>query len=94
MKLSEIARYWAARQLTTIVPEAKKISFKAPFASPGFTVKTNAGTRNPQIKTRGESRPLVRIKDLNQLKTDTWFADKTGTFICFNLEKGESEIIL
>ena len=94
MKLSEISRYWAAKQLSTIVPEAKKISLKAPFASSGFTVKTNQLTRNPQIKTRGELRPLVRIKDLKELKTDTWFSDKTGTIICFNLEKGESEIIL
>ena len=94
MKLSEISRYWAAKQLTTLVPEAKKIALKAPFASSGFTVKTNAVTRNPQIKTRGESKPLVRIKDLKELKTDTWFSDKTGTIICFNLEKGESEIIL
>jgi len=94
MKLSEISRYWAAKELTTIVPEAKTIILKAPFASPGFTVKTNAATRNPQIKTRGEIKPLVRIKDLKELKTNCWYSDKTGTIMCFDLEKGESEIIL
>ncbi|HAM09903.1 MAG: hypothetical protein A2X04_16540 [Bacteroidetes bacterium GWF2_41_9] len=94
MKLSEISRYWAAKELTTIVPDAKKVFLKAPFVSPGFTIKTNATSRNPQIKTRGESKPLVRIKDLKELKSDTWFSDKTGTIICFDLQKGESEIIL
>ena len=94
MKLSEISRYWAAKELTTIVPGAKKITLKAPFACSGLTVRTNSAARNPQIKTRGESRPLVRIKDLKELKSDTWFSDKTGTILCFNLEKGESEIIL
>lgn len=93
MKLSEISRYWAAKQLTTITPDAKKVMFKAPFASRGFTLKTNAVTRNPQIKTRGELKPLVKIKDLKELKSDCWFSDKTGTIICFDLGKGESEII-
>jgi len=94
MKLSEISRYWAAKELTTITPDAKKVMIKAPFASPGFTLKINAVSRNPQIKTRGELKPLVRIKDLIELKTDTWLSDKTGTIICFDLGKGESEIIL
>jgi hypothetical protein len=94
MKLSEISRYWAAKELTTIVTVAKKVLLKAPFAAPGFTVKTNAATHNPQIKTRGESKPLVRIKDLNDLKSGTWLSDKTGTIICFDLQKGENEIIL
>jgi hypothetical protein len=94
MNLSEISRYWAAKELTSITPDAKKIMIKAPFASPGFTIKTNAVSRNPQIKTRGELKPLVRIKELKDLKTDTWFSEKAGTIICFDLGKGESEIIL
>lgn len=94
MNLSEISRYWAAKELTSITPDAKKIMIKAPFASPGFTLKTNAVSRNPQLKTRGELKPLVRIKDLKELKTDTWFSDKTGTILCFDLGKGESEIVL
>ena len=94
MKLEEISRYWAAKELTTIKPEANKITLKAPFAAPGFTVKISSVSRNPQIKTRGESKPLVRIKTLIDLKPNTWFADKSGTVVCFDLEKGESELIL
>jgi hypothetical protein len=94
MKLSEISRYWAAKELTTITPGPKNVILKAPFASPGFTIKTNASVRNPQIKTRGLSKPLVRIKDIKELKSNTWCPDKTGTIICFDLEKGESELTL
>ncbi len=36
MKLSEIARYWAAKELTTIIPEADKLTLKAPFSTPGL----------------------------------------------------------
>ena len=94
MKLSEISRYWAAKEFTAINANSKKITFKAPFQSPGFTFKTNSTTRNPQIKTRGELKPLARIKDLKDLKSNTWFADKSGSYFCFDLEKGESELSL
>jgi hypothetical protein len=94
MKLSEISRYWAAKELTSIKPEEKKVIFKAPFSSPGFTVKTNLATRNPQIKTKGELKPLVRIKQIIDLKSNTWYSDKAGTVLCFDLEKGDSELIL
>jgi hypothetical protein len=94
MKLSEISRYWAAKELTSIKPEAKRILLKAPFAAPGFTIKTNITAGKPQIKTRGEIKPLVRIKDLKELKSNNWFIDKSGTVFCFDLQKGESELIL
>jgi hypothetical protein len=94
MKLSEISRYWAAKELTTIVPDTKKVLLKAPFASPGFTIKINAAAKNPQIKTRGEIKPLARTKNLQELKSNTWFSDKSGTIFCFDLLKGESELIL
>jgi len=95
MKLSEIARYWAAKELTTITINGNKITFKAPFSSPGFTLKLNSSVRNPRIKCGSEElKPLERIKDNKDLKSDTWFSDKTGTILCINLKKGSSELIL
>jgi hypothetical protein len=93
MKLSEISRYWAAKELTTMKPDAKKVIIKAPFSTPGFTMRTNSFSRTPQIKTRGEIKPLVKINKINDVKSNTWFSDKTGTIFCFDLEKGESELI-
>ena len=93
MKLSEIARYWAAKELTTIALSGDKITLKAPFSSPGFTLKLNSSARNPGIKIgREEIRPLVRVKDLKELKSNTWYSEKTGTVLCFNLQKGLSEV--
>jgi len=94
MKLGEISGYWAAKELTKIIPDTKKVLLKAPFAAPGFTVKVNAAARAPQIKARGEIKPLVRIKELKELKSNTWFTDKSGTILCFDLPKGEAELIL
>ena len=95
MKLSEIARYWAAKELTTIAVYENKISLKAPFSSPGFTLKLNSSLRNPRIKSgREESKPLKRVKDRKDIKSNTWYLDKTGYILCFDLKKGSSELIV
>jgi hypothetical protein len=95
MKLSEIARYWAAKELSTITISGNKITLNAPFASPGFTLKLNSSLRNPRIKNKSdEPKPLARVKDIIEIKSNTWYSDKTGSILCFNLEKGSSELIL
>jgi hypothetical protein len=95
MKLNEIARYWAAKELTTISISGNKISLKAPFSTPGFTLKLNSSSRNPKIKIGGdELKPMVRVKDKKEIKSNTWYPDKTGSILCFDLEKGVSELVL
>jgi hypothetical protein len=55
----------------------------------------NSVLRNPQIKFKGEElKPLVRVKDIKEIKSNTWYSDKSGSVLCFNLEKGASELIL
>ena len=94
MKLSEISRYWAAKELTTISVTENKIILKAPFSTPGFTLKLNTSVRNPRIKTGSqEPKPLSGVTDIKALKSDNWYSDKKGSFVCFNLEKGLNELI-
>jgi hypothetical protein len=94
MKLSEIARYWAARELTVITPQPSGIILKAPFSAPGFTLELNAAAGNPKLKLNGnETKVLARIKDQKDIKSGTWFSDKKSTIICFDLEKGTNELI-
>jgi hypothetical protein len=94
MKLAEISRYWAAKELTEIIAGKSNVVLKAPFAAPGFTVKADATSKNIQLKTRGDIKPLVRINDIKNLKSGTWYSDKSGVIVCFDLPKGESEIVL
>jgi len=95
MKLSEISRYWAAKKLTSLTVNKNKIDIKAPFATDGFTLKINTSVLNTVIKNRsGEMKPLIRLKDLRALKAGTWYSDKNGTIVCFDLEKGSCEIII
>jgi hypothetical protein len=94
MKLSEISRYWAARELTTIRPEKSRIVLQAPFSAPGFTLKLNSPVRNPQLRIDGKE-PIIfeRVKVQTEIKTGTWFSDKNSTILCFDLEKGDSELV-
>lgn len=95
MKLSEIARYWAAKELTSITLSGKKLILKAPFSAPGFTVKVNIQVKNPGIKNEGEeTKPLERVNDIKSLKSNSWQTDKKTTILCFDLKKGVSEVSL
>ncbi len=95
MKLSEIARYWAAKELTTLTPGSGKIVIQAPFSAPGFTLKLNSRVKRPQLKTGNtDSKFLIQVKDQKDLKSGTWYSDKTGTILCFDLEKGSGEVII
>ena len=94
MKLSEIARYWAAKELTSVSSDNNSVILKAPFSAPGFTIKLNTSVRNPRIKRGGEEKPLVRIKDETGLKDGTFYSDKNGSILCFYLKKGMSEVVI
>lgn len=94
MKLSEIARYWAAKELTGMTISRNSLVMKAPFAASGFTVKVNSALRNPRIRREGAERPLLRVKDQKALKEGTWFSDRTGSIVCFDLGKGTNEVVI
>jgi len=50
MKLSEVARYWAARELTRIERTGERIDLRAPYATANFTV---------QLSTRSNAAPKL-----------------------------------
>lgn len=95
MKLSEIARYWAARELTSINVDQGKVILKAPFSTPGFTVKLDITARSVSVKNqKSDIFPLARVKNPSLLKSNTWFTDRSGTVICFDLDKGATEVLV
>jgi hypothetical protein len=95
MKISEVSRYWAARELTTISADGRRITLKAPFSAPDFTIRINTSVKNPGIVTAGSGiKPFTRVKDKKDLKSGTWYSDRSGSVICFNLEKGTGELAI
>jgi hypothetical protein len=86
MKLSEISRYWAAKELTRIEFDAAKrvVALQAPFACEEFTLSLPLTEAAPQGLTQVDSRL--------QLKPGTWCREKEASLLCFKMAKGASRI--
>jgi len=93
MKLAEIARYWAARELTRIRRTGDSVRFQAPFATPDFTVATACpkGTE-PVLMRSGQPGALREVQRRLDLRSGAWFRDGERAIVCFELPKGESVI--
>jgi len=95
MKLSEVARYWAAKELTKIERTGATVKLHAPFACPDFTLRLAIGTRTPpEFRAGAESKPLEDAGAPLKLKPATWCRDGDATLVCLALPKGASELTL
>ncbi|MEX2119061.1 MAG: hypothetical protein WD847_05565 [Pirellulales bacterium] len=95
MKLSEIARYWAAKELTRIARAGDQIVLEAPFACAGFTLRAaaEAGSQ-PRLELDGKPARLKRVERLSDLAGGTWFAGDSHATLCFDLPRGTSQVSL
>lgn len=96
MKLSEISRYWAAKELTEIKRNDSLISFQAPFTSPGFTIEFSAKelSEAPLVNNGRRMYPLREVSDSLKLETGTFTRVKDRLQACFNLPKGTSSLVI
>jgi hypothetical protein len=93
MKLSEIARYWAAKELTRIESQEGRISLRAPFAAPVFTLVFRApAALGLRLASGGESRMLRQVDGPLKLTSGTWCRDGQEVVACFDLPRGESTL--
>ena len=93
MKQCEIARYWAAKELTRIEKQGRQIAFSAPFATTRFTIRTGgAGSNPPKLTAGGQPVELRRVAAPLQLQSGTWHADGKDVMVCFDLPKGKSTL--
>ncbi len=93
MKLSELSRYWAARELTRWTETNGQFEFQAPYACPDFTLRqARTVTKAPEI-SRGTARLRLReVSGPRQLQTDTWCREGDQVIWCFDLPKGQSTL--
>lgn len=96
MKLSEIARYWAAKELTRIEKAADCIQFTAPFAATDFTIRVETNSQTaPRLRVDGKPVIFAEVKDPLRLTANKFWRGTDGyDTICFNLPKGRSEVVL
>ena len=99
MKLSEISRYWAAKELTAIAlaksQDSREFRLDAPFACPAFTVRCKSITDLPPALQMGANRQTLQsVSSPLNLKTGTWCLDGGDILACFDLPKGQSSLIV
>ena len=94
MKLSEVSRYWAAKELTRIERAGNRVALRAPFACPDFTMRFTAPANSRPRFASGQqpSTPLSPVAKLLDLKPGTFHRDGGKLTLCFNLPKGNSEL--
>ncbi|MCP5519464.1 MAG: hypothetical protein H7A45_19650 [Verrucomicrobiales bacterium] len=93
MKLGEVARYWAARELTAISPDPTGLRFHAPFGCPRFTVRLPmpAG-RGLRLRTAEAVQAFVETGRLLSLRSGAWHRDGDTVTASFDLPRGESRL--
>ncbi len=94
MKLSEIARYWAAKELTEVKANDSGWTLNAPFATPRFTLRgPNVPAGQPMVVRGNDTTPLKRVEEASKLSPGTYLVSDSGTTLCFDLSKGTTQIV-
>ncbi len=94
MKPGEVARYWAARELTRIDRRPGRVELDAPFACPAFTIKTTVELAGaPRLEAKGAAAPLREVRRPAQLEPGTWLREGEGATVCIDLPKGRSAVL-
>jgi hypothetical protein len=94
MKLSEIARYWACKKLTTFEVEGKNLRIRAPFHTKQFTIGLNRPVRKAVLISGSEELVLEKTPQLSTLASGKFYYDKKESILCFDLPKGEIQLNL
>ena len=94
MKLSEISRYWAARELTAIERQPNGIALNAPFAAPDFTLELPGSVHGVTLKAAGERQPLREVSRMLDLTAGSWLSQGDRVIACFDLPRGASTLNL
>jgi hypothetical protein len=89
MKISEIGRYWAAKELTKITVDAGTIRLQAPYACKDFTVRFKAPGFTKLI-WHGEYKleTLAAAPSRTQLEPGQYWRDGDELVACFDLLRG------
>ena len=93
MKLSEVSRYWAARELTRVGRTEHAVTFRAPFMCPDFTVRLEAQAKGaPALRVAGTVTERREVAGPLKLAGNTWCREGGRITACFTLPKGESSL--
>jgi hypothetical protein len=95
MKISEIARYWAAKEQTTFEGDDHSIKLTAPYACSNFTLRLDGQAPSKiVINVEDDSLELTPVSSLASLNEGKYFQEEKSVVICITLPRGSSELTL
>jgi hypothetical protein len=93
MRLDEVSRYWAAKELTRVEQNGAAVSFRAPFACPDFTVRLAAPAGKAlKVLAAGITTTLKEVAGPLKLIPGSWCREGANASVCFALPKGSSKL--
>lgn len=93
MKVSDIGKYWAAKELTEVKLAGTSVSISAPFACTDFTVRIPlTGFSKVVVETSDSSQVLGSVSTIASLTSGSCHIGDNSTTVCFSLPKGESSL--
>jgi hypothetical protein len=94
MKLSDIGRYWAARELTRIeAMDHRALSIDAPISCTDFTIRVQTPVAAPPTLHAGPSvEPLRQVSSPELLAGGSFCRREDHMIACVNLPKGQSRL--
>ena len=94
MKLSDISRYWAAKELTKVTMNHDGILLQAPFACEEFTIKISTPIKKPVLIHNKKKTLLQRVDSMSLITNNTWTNDGPDVVLCFDLSRGKNELVI
>lgn len=94
MKLSEIARYWAAKELTKTAATPDGITLEAPFGTPAFTVRFTAPRGAVKAIAGGKQTVLREVVRRQDLTSGTFWREGETVTGCFDLGRGPTRLVV
>ncbi len=92
MKNSEIARYWAVKELTKAAEKDNHIVFQAPFSSPLYTIDINRPLSQLSVTHQNVKLPLQQVDSIQSLSAGTFVIKENHTICCWDLAQGETRL--
>lgn len=93
MKVSEIGRYWAAKESTKFELKRSELKINASYSCQGFTVRIPG--RYSKVVLEGEAATRLKpVTTAPSLASGCSYQENEDTLVCFDLPKGATKIRL
>ena len=92
MKTSEIGHYWMAREFTeiTVLEKQQQINLSTQFPTADFTLVIDVPIRRIQV----DGWDLREVHSRRDFQRDTFLCEGKQTYVAFDLEIGETELVV